>query len=132
MNDGHRNLSPLQFGLLGLFVLTFVAAIAAGIFRLPYSLGIKTILLNTLWGFFQFAVLKMTGHGPTRQVRWAVTSAVGSLIAFIPVYADILSMKAPIWLRVFNAALVIPLLLMHATIVTRTVRKALRPESEQA
>src|SRR5262249_10898830 len=55
-----------------------------------------------------------------------------SWIAFIPIYADLLFMKAPIWLHAFNAALLMIVLIMHATIVARTVRKALRPESEQA
>jgi len=129
-----RTLLPKQFGLLELFMLTTVAAIAFAIFRLPYSLSIKVLLLFILWTGFQVWVAKTSGRGPTRQVRMAVMSGVGMAIQLTPLCADLILNrgKFPLWFELPFGLSVVGLVLFQVALTSWQVRSALQSVPEQA
>jgi len=128
-----RTLLPKQFGLLELFMLTTVAALAFAIFRLPYLLSIKTLLLFLVWMAFQVWVAKTSSQGPTRQFRMAVMNGVGSLIQLVPIFADLVihGGKMPLWVKLPLGLLVIGLVLMVASLTAWQVRTALQAQTDQ-
>ena len=134
MQNQIRKKLPSQFGLFELFALTTVAAIAFAIFRLPYPLHVKVLLLFVLWCGFQAFVAKTTRQGPTRQVRMAVMGGAGSLIQIVPPSLDLFFHrgKLPFWIDSSFALFFLFLLLLQVTLVIWQVRTALRAESENA